>query len=163
VSSAINIGLKSKDVSRDSQQAECITADNEKADNVYLAGLFDGGQRQPVRAHQLVPQHAFVPQLHHQPDVDTSRLTVQTHASTLMLRHVVVSNTIYQDTPAGITTSLQSHQYQLPSSGVARLSCSAVTWESSVVSAQGLKLETRSAESGDGALERACYRAWGAM
>jgi len=157
--------LKSKDVSRDSQQAECITADNEKADNVYIAGLFDGRERQPVRAHQLVPQHAFVPQLHHQPDVDTSRLTAcaDTQASTLMLRRVVVSNTIYQDTPAGITTSLQSHQHQLPSSGVARLSCSAVTWESSVGSAQGLKLETRSAESGDGALERACYRAWGAM
>ena len=38
---------------------------------------------------------------------------------------------------------------------------STVTWGPSVASAQGLKLEAQSAESGDGALGTACYRAWG--
>jgi len=59
------------------QQAECITKVSGRSS--HLAGLFDGGQRQPVSAHQLVPQHAFVPQLHHQSDVHTSRLTTAHH------------------------------------------------------------------------------------
>ena len=40
---------------------------------------------------------------------------------------------------------------------------STVTWRPSVASAQGLKLEAQSAESGNGALGTACYRAWGAV
>jgi len=40
---------------------------------------------------------------------------------------------------------------------------STVTLGPSVASAQELKLEARSAESGGGALRRACYRASGAM
>jgi len=40
---------------------------------------------------------------------------------------------------------------------------STVTWGPSVASARGLNLEARNAESGVGALRRACCRSWGAM
>lgn len=41
----------------------------------YLVGVLDGGEGDPVAAHQAVPEHALVPQLHDETRVHAHRLT----------------------------------------------------------------------------------------
>ena len=52
-----------------------VTTSHPCCPKAHLVGVVYLGERQPVEAHQLVPQHPFVPQFHNETRVQTHGLT----------------------------------------------------------------------------------------